>query len=123
MSKTKGNFLRLMARSETIKQADQARKLRTAQSEVDRIDSQAGSVARLLEEHRQATPSATNAAQLVNTLRVGQQLEGHRNMLTLQKKQTERKLNVAKKALAFTGHKLEILTEKARKADSASENG
>ena len=122
MSKAKGNFLRLMARSETIKQADQARKLRAAQSDADRIKSQASSVARLLEEHRQATPSATNAAQLANTLRVGQQLEGHRNLLTMQKSQSERKLRTAKSALAQTGHKLDILNEKARIADSDSEN-
>lgn len=122
MSKHKGDLLRMMAKAETIKQADLARKLRLVQDEKDRIEAQAGSLERLLDEHRIATPNAQTTAQLANTLRVGQQLESHRRTLTAQIKQTEHRVNRARTALAQSGHKLEILTDRARIADQQAEN-
>lgn len=122
MSAPKGNYLRLMAKAETVKQADLARKLRKVQSEADNIKAQAGSVARMLKEHGAQLKTVQTTAQLANTLRVGQQLEGFRNTLTVQSKQSELKLKKARSALAQCGHKLEILTEKARIAESREKN-
>ncbi|MBR9649623.1 hypothetical protein [Thalassovita aquimarina] len=122
MSKHKGDLLRMMAKAETIKQAELARKLRQVQDETDRIAAQAGSLERLLDEHRIATPNSQTTAQLANTLRVGQQLESHRRSLSMQMKQSEHRLNRARTALAQSGHKLEILTDKARIADQQTEN-
>ncbi len=122
MSNHKGDLLRMMAKAETIKQAELARKLRQVQDETDRIAAQAGSLERLLDEHRIATPNSQTTAQLANTLRVGQQLESHRRSLSMQMKQSEHRLNRARTALAQSGHKLEILTDKARIADQQTEN-
>ncbi|MDX1779703.1 MAG: hypothetical protein R3256_00135 [Thalassovita sp.] len=122
MTKHKGDMLRMMAKAETIKQADLARKLRQVQDESDRMATQAGSLERLLDEHRLATPGSQTTAQLANTLRVGLQLESHRRTLTAQMKQNEHRLKRARTALAQSGHKLEILSDKARIADQQAEN-
>ena len=111
MSKHKGDLLRMMAKAETIKQADLARKLRQVQDETNRIAEQAGSLERLLDEHRLAAPGSQTTAQLANVMRVGHQLESHRKTLTSQMKQSEHRLNRARTALAHSGHKLDILSE------------
>ncbi|WP_323785405.1 hypothetical protein [Thalassovita sp.] len=122
MSKHKGDLLRMMAKAETIKQADLARKLRQVQDETNRIAEQAGSLERLLDEHRLAAPGSQTTAQLANVMRVGHQLESHRKTLTSQMKQSEHRLNRARTALAHSGHKLDILSEKARIAKQQTEN-
>lgn len=118
MNQQNGNHLKLMAKAETIKQADLAKKLRRAQDEVHNIQTQAGSINRMLEEHSGQLRGAQTSAQLANSLRLGQQLEGFRSTLSLQKAQSERRLKQAQTALAQCGHKLEMLTEKARVLDS-----
>lgn len=122
MSKHKGDLLRMMAKAETIKQADLARKLRRMQEESDRIAAQAGSLERLLDEHRDAAPNSQTTAQLANTMRVGHQLESHRRTLTAQMKQSEHRLKRARNALAQSGHKLDILNDRARIADRQTES-
>lgn len=118
MNQQNGNHLKLMAKAETIKQADLAKKLRRAQDEVNNIQTQAGSINRMLEEHSGQLRGARTSAQLANSLRLGQQLEGFRSTLSLQKAQSERRLKQAQTALAQCGHKLEMLSEKARVMDA-----
>lgn len=118
MNKPSGNHLHLMAKKETITQADLAKKVRRAQDEVNNITNQAGSIKRMLAEHDGQLKQAQNSAQLANSLRLGQQLEGFRSTLSLQKAQSERRLKKARTALAQSGHKLEMLSEKARVLDS-----
>ena len=122
MNQPKGNYLRLMAKAENVKQADLARKLRKVQTESDHIKAQAGSVSRMLEEHGKSLKAVQTTAQLANSLRLGQQLEGFRNSLTLQRKQSELRLKKAKTDLAHCGHKLDILTEKARVTEAREKN-
>ena len=118
MNKPNGNHLKLMAKAETIKQADLAKKLRRAQDAMNNITAQAGSIKRMLHEHDGQLKGAQNSAQLANTLRLGQQLEGFRSTLSIQKAQSERRLKKAQTELAQSGHKLEMLSEKAKVMDA-----
>lgn len=118
MNKPNGNHLHLMAKAETVKQADLAKRLRRAQDEMNNITAQAGSIDRMLEEHGGQLRAAQNSAQLAGALRLGQQLEGFRSTLSLQKAQSERRLKKAQTELAQSGHKLDMLTDKAKKLDA-----
>ncbi|WP_412563336.1 hypothetical protein [Thalassobius sp. MITS945101] len=118
MNQQNGNHLKLMAKAETIKQADLAKKLRKAQDEVEKIHTQTGSINQMLKEQNGELRGAQTSAQLANSLRLGQRLEGFRTTLSLQKAQSERRLKQAKTALAQSGHKLEMLSEKARVLDT-----
>lgn len=118
MNKPNGNHLHLMAKAETVKQADLAKRLRRAQDEMNNIKAQAGSIERMLEEHGGQLRAAQNSAQLAGALRLGQQLEGFRSTLSMQKAQSERRLKKAQTELAQSGHKLDMLTDKAKKLDA-----
>ncbi|MCG7572196.1 hypothetical protein MHM39_01305 [Phaeobacter sp. CNT1-3] len=118
MNKPNGNHLHLMAKAETVKQADLAKRLRRAQDEMNNIKAQAGSIDRMLEEHGGQLRAAQNSAQLAGALRLGQQLEGFRSTLSMQKAQSERRLKKAQTELAQSGHKLDMLTDKAKKLDA-----
>ncbi|MCG7492816.1 hypothetical protein [Thalassobius sp. Cn5-15] len=121
MTKPNGNHLHLMAKAETVKQADLAKRLRRAQDEMNNITAQAGSINRMLDEHGGQLRAAKTSAQLAGALRLGQQLEGFRSTLSLQKAQSERRLKKAQTELAQSGHKLDMLTDKANKL-SAQQN-
>jgi DNA anti-recombination protein RmuC len=118
MNKPNGSHLHLMAKAETIKQADLAKKLRRVQDEVNSITAQAGSIDRMLDEQGEHLRRSQTSAQLANTLRLGQQLEGFRTTLSMKIAQSERQLQQAQTALAQSGHKLDMLTEKAKTLDA-----